>query len=354
MKKVAIIGSHGLYANYGGWDQLVINLAEKNEGEIEYLIFNSRDSNKDFKIPSNSQVVFLPLKASGMEGLFYDFISIIIAYIKGCETLLLLGNQGILIIPFLLPFSKKKIITNIGGIEWEREKFNKLQKIYLKLAFHLSNSYSDKVIFDNQHFINLLPKKVLNKYRYKYRVIPYGGDLAPERKNLDALFKKYTFLDKKYFLSVSRAIPDNQIVELIETFKTENKLLVIISNLSTSKYGKEILKKYSDLQNIILINGLYNKQELDTIRRNTYCYIHTHKTCGSAPSLIEMIHAKTPIISFDVPQNRYTLDNSCLYFTDFTNLKYKINENLLLSTPPDELKMKYEWSNIIERYKELF
>lgn len=29
-KKVAIIGSHGLYAKYGGWDQLVNNLAEKN------------------------------------------------------------------------------------------------------------------------------------------------------------------------------------------------------------------------------------------------------------------------------------------------------------------------------------
>lgn len=28
--RVAVIGSHGLYGNYGGWDQLVINLAEKS------------------------------------------------------------------------------------------------------------------------------------------------------------------------------------------------------------------------------------------------------------------------------------------------------------------------------------
>lgn len=26
--RVNIVGSHGLYASYGGWDQLVINLAE--------------------------------------------------------------------------------------------------------------------------------------------------------------------------------------------------------------------------------------------------------------------------------------------------------------------------------------
>ena len=40
MKKVAIIGSHGLYASYGGWDQLVNNLAENKSEDIEYLIYN--------------------------------------------------------------------------------------------------------------------------------------------------------------------------------------------------------------------------------------------------------------------------------------------------------------------------
>ena len=34
MIKVAVIGSHGLYANYGGGDQLVNNLAEKNNGNL--------------------------------------------------------------------------------------------------------------------------------------------------------------------------------------------------------------------------------------------------------------------------------------------------------------------------------
>jgi hypothetical protein len=37
MQKVAIIGSHGLYAKYGGWDQLVYNLAENKSENIEYL-----------------------------------------------------------------------------------------------------------------------------------------------------------------------------------------------------------------------------------------------------------------------------------------------------------------------------
>jgi len=43
MKKIVIIGSHGLYANYGGWDQLVNILAEKktkNSNELNNILEN--------------------------------------------------------------------------------------------------------------------------------------------------------------------------------------------------------------------------------------------------------------------------------------------------------------------------
>jgi glycosyltransferase involved in cell wall biosynthesis len=354
IKKVAIIGSHGLYANYGGWDQLVINLAERNRN-FEYLIFNSRDSNKNFKTPKGSKVIFMPLKASGLEGIFYDFLSIIIAYIKGCRTLLLLGNQGIPIIPFLQIFGKKNIVTNIGGIEWEREKFNFLQKQYLRIAFYISKKYSTHLIFDNQHFIDIISKHEENIFPEKLNVIPYGGDLD-YNGNIDELKEKYPFITGNYFLTVSRAIPDNQIIEVIEAFKNSDKLLVVISNLSTSNYGKEILNRYNNLRNILLIDGLYNKTELDTIRRNAGCYIHTHSTCGSAPSLIEMIHARIPILAFDVPQNRYTLKNSGWYFKNFEELKTHVQNksNFDGALPEEQLKERYLWKNIIEEYEALF
>lgn len=353
-KKVAIIGSHGLYANYGGWDQLVINLSERNEN-FEYLIFNSRDSNKDFSIPAHSKVIFMPLKASGLEGIFYDFLSILISYIKGCDSLLLLGNQGIFLIPLLQIFSRKNIITNIGGIEWKRDKFNFFQKLYLKLAFYFTNLFSDHIIFDNQYFISILPKKVLSRYQNKYNIIPYGGDLN-KNGNAKKLVNKYKFLDQKFFLSISRAIPDNQIDELLNVFKTREDKLVLISNFSTSEYGLGVLSKYRTFENIILIDGLYNKEELDTIRLNAYCYIHTHTTCGSAPSLIEMIHAQVPIISYDVPQNRYTLKNSGLFFKKFDKLNSKLDDNndLSIFIPTKSLIKKYQWINIVKSYEKFF
>ena len=46
MKKIAIIGSHGLYAKYGGWDQLVKNLAENNSSAINSDISKVLEKNE--------------------------------------------------------------------------------------------------------------------------------------------------------------------------------------------------------------------------------------------------------------------------------------------------------------------
>lgn len=119
MRKVAIIGSHGLYANYGGWDQLVKNLAEKNsDSQLHYLVFNSKEAPNDIpNLPTRVVVKHINLQASGFEGLFYDFWTILVCFFK-VDTILLLGVQGIPLIPILKLFKNTTIISNVGGLEW--------------------------------------------------------------------------------------------------------------------------------------------------------------------------------------------------------------------------------------------
>ncbi len=349
--KVAIIGSHGLYANYGGWDQLVINLVENPKKKFSYLVFNSKDSNKNFEIPNETQVIFMPLKASGFQGILYDYISILISFFKA-DIMLLLGSQGMPVI-FLLNFIfKKKIIVNSGGVEWEREKFGFFAKLYLKLCFDLCFKFSNHVIIDN----NIYKKYISSKSIVPFSVIPYGGTIDKTLEVSKKILYKYPFLQKEFFLSVSRSIEDNQLEQICKTFTESKKYLVLISNFSNSKYGKKVLTKYSNINNIILIDGLYIKPELDLIRRKCKCYIHTHSTCGTAPSLVEMIICEKPIISFDVPQNRNTLNNYGIYFTDFQELKNLLNSNKDFSkfcVNKDVLK-NYKWTNIINAYENLF
>ena len=158
------------------------------------------------------------------------------------------------------------------------------------------------------------------------------------------------------FLSVSRSIEDNQLNEICNTFMKSDKNLVLISNFSNSQYGKKVMNKYANVNNITLIDGLYIKSELDLVRRNCKCYIHTHTTCGTAPSLVEMIICRKPILSFDVQQNRNTLENNGGYFNNFSELDsiLKSTNNYSKYIVENTVLKKYEWSNVINSYENLF
>lgn len=349
--KVAIVGSHGLYANYGGWDQLVKNLAELKSNNIEYLIFNSADSPQNIMPPKGVKVKRLWLKASGFQGLFFDFWSILICFWK-VDTILLLGVQGIPILPFLRLFKKFSIVSNVGGIEWERPKFGFFSKKYLKLCFNLSFIYSKSVILDNQYYKKFLPEF----QNANVVILPYGGEIDTSLDVNEDIVKKYPFINNEYFLSISRSLEDNLIDELCESFLESRYKLVLISNFSSTPYGNNVWNKYCNNTNIILINGLYEKPELDLVRRKCKAYIHTHTLCGTAPSLVEMIIAQRPIISIENAQNRYTLHNQAFFFSSFSQIQEMINtkKDLIEFVPSDEIRKLYNWHKIVKDYELVF
>lgn len=350
-KRIAIIGSHGLYANYGGWDQLVRKLAEEKSDNIEYLIFNSAESPKDIVIPQGIEVRWLRFKAAGFQGLFFDFWSLLSCFLI-VDGFLLLGVQGMPIIPILRLIKKNGIVANVGGIEWERPKFGYFSKLYLKFCFKLSFRYSNFVVLDNQYYDNFTPLK----HKSEVRIVPYGGEIDHSLEVNNKIVKKYPFITREYYLSISRSLEDNQLDELCNSFSGSENILVLISNFTKSDYGTKILKKYCSENNLILIDGLYDKPELDLVRRECKAYIHTHTLCGTAPSLVEMIISRRPIISFDKPQNRFTLDNQGLFFSSFFDLQILIDECIDFSQyiPSENLCARYNWKKIIGTYESMY
>ncbi len=350
-KTIAIIGSHGLYANYGGWDELVNNLAERKSKDTHYLIFNSADAPPRKSVPEGITVKQMRLRADGFQGILYDFWSILLCYWK-LDVILLLGVQGIPLIQFLRPFRKVRIVSNVGGIEWLRPKFGFFQRQYLKWCFNLSMIYSDIVILDNPYHLGFLPGRV----KAEVKVLPYGGEIDTTLSITKELEKKYPFLRSDYFLSISRSLEDNQIGTLCESFIGSEYTLVLISNLSSTPYGQGIQKDFGNIPNIILIDGLYNKPELDLVRRHCKAYIHTHTLCGTAPSLVEMMIAQRPILSFDNPQNRFTLNEEGFFFSSFADVQAFLNhgEDLSLLIASREVCGRYTWKNIVAEYESCF
>ena len=357
MAKISIIGSDGFFASYGGWDQLIINLILKSPTEHSFLITHPENTPIQYTI-SNLSIKKSFLKGSGFQGLLLDFQSILNSILK-VDTFLLLGTKSypfMLILQKVIFWKKLRVIINTAGIEWERPQFSRFAKAYLKFSYLLSLRFADYIILDNDFYIERL-KKEFNFLPKNFSVIPYGGTINFDLKITESLKIGHPFLNKNYFLSISRSIEDNYIEELCESFAESGHILVLISNLSNSKYGLKIMEKFSSFKNIFLIDGLYDKRLLDLIRRRSYAYIHTHTLCGSAPSLIEMIICNKPIISIDVPQNRCTLKNQAIFFKDYSNLQNNIElvlDNYSIAMPKRDLIDYYKWDNIIQEYSQTF
>lgn len=356
-KKVAIVGSVGLPANYGGFETMVNYLTiEKNES-IDFTVFCQKTSkDKQLKIYNGSKLKYLPFKANGAQSIIYDITAIILSWFK-YDAILILGTPGCLILPFLRPFKKTTTIVNFGGLEWKRDKWGKFGKWYLKTTEKVAMKYASIVVADNQYFCEYIQKA----YKIKGVLIEYGGDHVLNRPKHEKLIAKYPFLENQYDVSVSRAQEDNNLHLVLEAYtKTPNRNIVLVSNYDKFEYGKQLKEKFSNSPNIFLQDAVYDLNELDVIRSNASIYIHSHKFCGTAPSLVEAMNLGLGVISFNMPTNRVTTEEKAYYFTtsdELSELLGKISATDILSLASDMKEIalrRYTWKRISNRYAELF
>nr|WP_279615174.1 DUF1972 domain-containing protein [Pseudoalteromonas spiralis] len=125
MKNASIIGTVGVPACYGGFETLVENLLDKNSPDKLIVYCSSKSYDVRFKTYKNAELVYIPLNANGVQSIPYDIFSLFhAAFVKKSDNLLILGVSGAISLPFIRFFSKAKIVTNIDGLEWKRDKWN--------------------------------------------------------------------------------------------------------------------------------------------------------------------------------------------------------------------------------------
>lgn len=358
-KKVALIGTNGIPAKYGGFETLTEYLAKHLNEEFDVSVYCAKTP-KESKLDTylNSKLIYLPFKANGWQSMIYDAISIIHALFYS-DVLVILGFSGIFAFPFKFFFRKKKIVFNIGGVEWQKVRGKKTfaaieiraKKWFEKVCVY----YSDVVITDNQ----VLWDYVKDTYHIDSVLAEYGGDHAVKKPVTKLLLEKYPFFNNKYDISISRAQEDMNIHMLIEAYKQiPERNLVIVSNWETSEYGLKLKSENKETHpNIYLQDAVYNLDELNAIRSNGQIYFHTHSLCGTAPSLTEAMSLGLPVICFDVDTNRSSTEEKSFYFKDpksLVGILSDLNESAisLLAEDMNEIaKRRYNWRRIAELYR---
>lgn len=355
MTKVAIIGTQGVPAKYGGFESLVENLLGDNCPEdVEYTVFCSgKDMHERIPEYKGAKLKYVPLKANGVQSVPYDILSLCKA-LNGYDVVLVLGVSGCLFLPVFHMLNSKKLIINIDGMEYKRAKWGKFAKRILKRSEKMAVKYADYVITDNK----AIQEYVEMEYGKKSKLIAYGGDhvlRTLSQEFIDSTLQKYGLQKDDYAIAVCRIEPENNCEMVLKAFSKSDKTLVYIGNWGHSVYSQELRNKYSGFKNIKMLDAIYDLDVLYALRSNAGIYVHGHSAGGTNPSLVEAMFFGIPVVSFDVIFNRATTKGQAYYFKDANSLLKIIGRTDLDGKRMKEIAEKnYTWKTISAQYAELY
>lgn len=354
--KVAIIGTQGVPAQYGGFETLVENLIGENcPSDIQYTVFCS---SKDFKIQlpyyKGVKLRYVPIKANGMQSIPYDIVSFIKS-VKGFDTVLVLGVSGCVFLPVFRLFFRGNLIVNIDGLEHKRGKWGYFTKRFLKFSELMAVKFANKTVVDNK----AIQDYVSETYRKSSTLIEYGGDhafrIVPVDKQSE-IMKHYGVINNEYALAICRIEPENNCHLILEAFAKSNYPIVFVGNWEISNYSRNLKQQYQPYSNIHFISSLYDLDSLYALRTNCKFYVHGHSAGGTNPSLVEAMYLGLPVVSFDVNYNKETTEHKSMYFQSVDDLILFLNkiENYDLVAVGKQMKSiakrRYRWDLIAKKY----
>lgn len=357
--KIAIVGTRGIPASYGGFEtcaeELSIGLVKKGHRVIvscrRYLYSDRPALYKGVEL---CYPVSIPGKIT--DTFSHTFFSMLRVLLWSPDIVLIFNsaNSPLALIPKIFG---KRVLINVDGLEWKRAKWGKIARMYYKFSEFFSSIIADVVISDAR----AIKDYYLKKYKRESVYIPYGAPVI-ESKNPEIL-KKYGLKSDGYFFIGSRLEPENHQDMAVEAFRQvkTDKLLVIAGGANwKSPYVKKL--RMTDDRRVVFLGPVYEPGHIEELHAGAYAYIHGNEVGGTNPALLKAMGSGNCIIALDVPFNREVLGDAGLYFKDVSQLKQNIEFLLENQNVRDSLKQKareraismYRWEDVIERYENVF
>lgn len=348
---VAVVGTRGVPARYGGFETLAEQLARNiDAGAVELAIYGEStayDRDERGGRFLGHRRVWMPLSAGGAQSILHDALQLFhAAFIARSSRILLLGTSGAWLLPLVrLLRPRLRIVTNIDGLEWRRDKFGHLARSVLRVLEKVAVRWSNAIIADNDALVPM----VQALYQTKPVMISYGADQVEliDGKGADP---------KGYLLAIARVEPENNAAMILEAAMIAGAPIVFVGNWSASDYGRMLHKRFAECSGFDLRPPIYEQSVLSGIRSGSSVYVHGHSVGGTNPSLVEAIFHADRILAFDCPFNRATLRGNGAYFRDTQELAGLIQTPDSGRISVDEqiaLRTRYRWAAIVRQYLEI-
>jgi Glycosyltransferase len=353
--KIAIIGTRGVPARYGGFEtlaeQLALRLTDRGHRVTVYCRSAFASPADDFD--SRVRRIILPgLRSKYLDTVFHTFLSILHVITTDVDVALIcnVANGPFAWIPRMFGIPT---VLNVDGLDRKRRKWSFIGKAYLYICELLSLITPTRLLTDSRY----IEKYFRERYGVASAVIAYGAEvpeaIAPESNQFDP---------RRYVLFVGRLEPENNLELILKAYgqvQTDWPLVVVGSNPYRPKYERE-LRSLADSR-VVFAGPVYGDRYWE-LQRNAGIFVMAGEVGGTHPSLVEAMAAGSSVLFLDTPENSETVADAGV---SFKNSAADLAQKLQCLLASSELRERmsalareraataYSWQTIASQYEAL-
>jgi glycosyltransferase involved in cell wall biosynthesis len=357
--KLAILGTRGIPANYGGFETFAEELSTRLAARGHDVTVYGRSNNIKSSEPVYRGVRLTILPTIGtkyLDTVAHTFLSVLHALPKRFDCILICNaaNAVFAAVPRL---ARTPVALNVDGIERKRKKWGAVGRAYYRVSEYLATIIPNVIITDAA----VIREYYMKEFGAPSTMIVYGTEISP--LSTTAVLERLGVKPRDYFLYVSRLEPENNahiVIQAYETLATTQRRLLIIGDAPYAQKYIDGLKSTRDPR--IQFPGAIYGAGYRELQSHAYAYIHATEVGGTHPALIEAMGAGNCVLVYDTVENREVVGDCGLFFQDSKTLSRQIQRVMddpqlvarLRSQARDRAEARYSWDSVTNAYEKLF
>ena len=359
--RVAMIGTRGVPAAYGGFETAVDEIGRRMAADgVEVTVYcRTRKGAPRPAAYEGMRLVHLPaLHSKTLETLSHTGLSVMHALFRRRYDAAFVFNAANS--PFLpvLRLARIPVAVHVDGLEWKRGKWGRVGRVYYRVAESLAVRWGDALIADAQGIADYYERE----FGVDTQLLTYGAkaiEAEPDERLTDLGLQPGAF-----HLVVARFEPENHVDLIVEGYHRSSARLPLVV-VGSAPYAAEHSRKIADIaasdERIRLLGGVWDQELLDQLYASALTYLHGHSVGGTNPSLLRAMGAATAVIAYDVDFNREVAGPEAQYFGDPDGVRSCVEraESDVISTKSAGSRLqnraieRYDWDVVSRGYTEL-
>lgn len=288
------------------------------------------------------------------EAIVHTLLSLLKAYKHKPDIVHIHAIGPALLTPLARLLGYKVVVTNHGP-DYDRRKWGKTAKYFLRLGEKLGGTYADEVIAISSVIAGIIKKRCRREPNLIYNGVP----ISVKSHSHDFL-GKIGVSEKHYILAVARFVPEKGLHDLIEAFlslDTSYKLVIAGDADHETEYSRN-LRCMAAGDSRIILTGYITGEPLNQVYSHAGLFVLPSYHEGLPIVLLEAMSYGLPVLVSDIPANKEVELPDERYFKcgDVGDLKEKLSILLERSLSPSDrenirkqVEEKYNWDKIADQ-----